>query len=216
LSQIYFISGLGADERVFGRLKLTGTAGIIIRWEQPLEGETIQHYAQRLTGQISTTEEVILIGVSFGGIIAQEISKLLPCKKVIIISSIKSHHELSWLMRLVRISRLNRLFPAPLLKMLGLLVGPYFFNARTPEDRQLLISYIRNTDPLYLRWSTERLLQWESTASPPDLHIHGTSDRIFPFSYIKNAIAVKGGGHFMTLDRANEVSDLINQLLRQT
>ncbi len=214
MAQIYFISGLGADERVFGRLKLTGKPGITIRWLQPLEGETIQHYAQRLTGQMGTTEEIILIGVSFGGIIAQEISRLLPCKKVIIISSIKSQHELSRFMRLVRITRLNRLFPAPVLKVTGLLFGPYFFNARTPEDKQLLISYIRNTDPLYLRWSIDRLLQWESTAGPPDLHIHGTADRIFPFSYIKSAAAVKGGGHFMTLDRANEVSDLINQLLR--
>ena len=38
-------------------------------------------------------ENPVLVGVSFGGIMVQEMSKLLDVKKVIIISSVKLHKE---------------------------------------------------------------------------------------------------------------------------
>jgi pimeloyl-ACP methyl ester carboxylesterase len=74
LKDIYCISGLGADERVFQKLKFQGYQPIHIKWLEPEAGENIANYTQRLTTQIKA-EKPILIGLSFGGIIAVEMSK---------------------------------------------------------------------------------------------------------------------------------------------
>lgn len=52
LKEIYCVSGLGADERVFQKLKFQGYQPVHIQWIEPKPGETIADYAQRLTTQI--------------------------------------------------------------------------------------------------------------------------------------------------------------------
>jgi pimeloyl-ACP methyl ester carboxylesterase len=79
---VYFISGLGADEKVFQFLRLDSIQQIHIKWlkTDPIEG--LRAYASRLTAQIDTSQEVILIGVSFGGLIAQEIGNSFPVSRL--------------------------------------------------------------------------------------------------------------------------------------
>ena len=97
LKDIYCVSGLGADERVFQKLKLEGYQPIHIRWVEPENKESITDYAKRLTEQIKS-DEPILIGLSFGGIIAIEIAKQINTKKVILISSTKNQQEVPFLL----------------------------------------------------------------------------------------------------------------------
>lgn len=93
---VYFISGLGADERSFKYLDLPGVNMHFIQWEKPLKGEKLREYCRKLILQIDTSGDIFLVGLSFGGIVAQEIAKTIAVKKLIIISSIKSPGELSW------------------------------------------------------------------------------------------------------------------------
>lgn len=72
LKDIYCVSGLGADERVFQKLKFQGYQPVHICWVEPNLEESIAEYAKRLTIQIKS-ERPILIGLSFGGIMAVEI-----------------------------------------------------------------------------------------------------------------------------------------------
>ena len=66
---VYFISGLGADKRVFSKLQLDDQFSVnYIEWIAPLKKETLQHYASRLVTQIDTTKPFQLVGLSFGGI----------------------------------------------------------------------------------------------------------------------------------------------------
>jgi len=73
---VYFISGLGADERVFQFLDLSEIEHRFIKWNVPQKNESLPSYCKRLTEQINVQQEVILIGISFGGMIAQEITKV--------------------------------------------------------------------------------------------------------------------------------------------
>ncbi|WP_221394889.1 hypothetical protein [Dyadobacter sp. NIV53] len=86
--EIYIFSGLGADERVFQRLDFSESSAIFIKWIIPLNNETIEHYATRLLDQIHTTQPV-LIGLSFGGIMAVEVAKQIDTEKIILIASAK-------------------------------------------------------------------------------------------------------------------------------
>ncbi|SHF60036.1 alpha/beta hydrolase [Pedobacter caeni] len=208
--KVYFISGLGADERVFQFLDLPGIEKIYIKWIDPQDQESLASYAKRLITQIELTEDVILLGISFGGIIAQEIAKIIPCKKVLIVSSIKSAQEFSWQLSLVSSSRIYKLFPAKILKWSNLLTADYYFSTTSKEESQLLHQIIKETDNRFMLWAIDRLMTWKN-ANPQKniIHIHGTSDRIFPISPIKSDIKIQGGGHFMMVNKSTELSKII-------
>ncbi|MDY7021951.1 MAG: alpha/beta hydrolase, partial [Cyanobacteriota bacterium] len=110
LKDVYFISGLGADKRVFRRLKTEGYQPVHIDWIEPEKGESISDYAQRLATQIKS-ENPILVGLSFGGLIAVEMAKHLNPEKVILISSAKNHTEVPPYFKLFRWFPIHRIFP---------------------------------------------------------------------------------------------------------
>ena len=106
MKTIYCISGLGADERAFSKLKIDGYSLRVIPWLMPEPGETIQHYATRMRAIIDDPEP-ILMGLSFGGMLCAEIAKQIPVQKLILISSVKS--KLSNSTPLVVVNLVNKL-----------------------------------------------------------------------------------------------------------
>ena len=58
----------------------------------------------------------MLIGVSFGGVLVQEMAKHIDCKKIIIISSVKSNRELPKHMRLAKLTNAHKLLPTKWIK----------------------------------------------------------------------------------------------------
>jgi len=212
MSTIYFISGLGADERAFQHLQQNGITGKHIRWVTPRKHENLRDYCARLTDQIDTRSGIILVGVSFGGIVAQEISKLIAVDKVIILSSIKSANECSWRLNLARTLGLYKLAPSRFLKWTNLLACDYYFSIRTKADRQLLHMIIRDIDSSFMKWAVAELMQWKGDAANlAVVHIHGDKDRIFPIGRIRNAITIAGGSHFMVVNRAKEIAAIIEK-----
>jgi hypothetical protein len=99
--RVYFISGLGADKRAFYKIKLPqGYQSVFLDWIVPLAGESFPDYAKRFSKSINQDEEFVLIGLSFGGMLASEIAKIVSPKKLIIISSLSSYKELPWYFKL--------------------------------------------------------------------------------------------------------------------
>lgn len=211
MHNVYFVSGLGADHRVFQFLTLHNVKQTHICWIAPKNKENIQDYALRLIAQIDTSQPVILIGVSFGGIIAQEIAQHIPTEKVIIISSIKSWKELSLPMRLIRATQFHKLFPTPLLQWLNLLTANYYFGIESPQESKLLKTIIKDSDEAFTLWAMDAIINWKSNYQTPNLvHLHGTKDRIFPNKNIKNVQWIEQGGHFMIANKADEISKWLN------
>ncbi len=214
MQTIYFISGLGADERVFQFLHLPNVQPVHIQWETPAHNEPLPHYCRRLIKQIDTTKPVTLIGLSFGGIIAREIAKIITVQKLIIISSIKTRHEMDWKLKFVSRTRAYMLAPAWFLKWSNKFTGNYYFGIKTKAESTLLKAIIKDTDPVFLKWAIARIMTWTNEDTDGlTLHIHGSADRIFPISAIHNATVIKGGGHFMVVNRAQEVAELIMQYM---
>ena len=94
--QLYCVPGLGASPKIFENLDLPEDWIDIhfLEWKIPLSlEETIEHYAERMCRDIHH-KNPILLGVSFGGVMVQEMAKVIDTKKIILVSSIKSHHEL--------------------------------------------------------------------------------------------------------------------------
>jgi pimeloyl-ACP methyl ester carboxylesterase len=212
MKTIYYISGLGADERVFKYLNLQGVNEKYIKWETPQQHEKLQDYCKRLIRQIDEIKDIILVGVSFGGIVAQEISKMIKVDKVIILSSIKSVEEMDWQLHLVRILGLYKLAPSRFLKLCNLLTGNYYFSTKTKAESDLLRLIIKDTDRFFMKWAIAEIMKWDNRAMVQNLtHIHGEEDRIFPIKNIQNATGIRGGGHFMIVNKANEITEIIQK-----
>ncbi len=210
--KVHFISGLGADERVFKHLDLPAVEKVFIQWIKPLKRESMEHYATRLMAQIDITQDVYLIGVSFGGMIAQEIAKQLVCKKVIIISSIQNHQSLSWQLKIVRLLQLHLLMPKFLLKWSNLLSANYYFSVKSRAEVGLLHQIIQDTDFDFAHWAIHQVINWQMPANSPTniAHIHGTADRIFPINkHFGHFTPVEQGGHFMIVNKSAIISAFI-------
>ncbi len=81
---LYIFSGLGADERVFQKLIFSDHNTTYVKWILPEPNEPIEKYASRLVVQIKANNP-IFIGLSFGGIMAVEVAKLIHTEKIIAI-----------------------------------------------------------------------------------------------------------------------------------
>lgn len=207
---LYFISGLGADERVFQKLTLPDQYKINhIKWPELSENETLHSYCHKISELIDKSQEFSLIGLSFGGIVATELTKFLKPKLLIIISSVSTRNELPFYYKICGSLGLNKLAPAFIMNK----VYPFtywFFGVTEPEDKKLLKQVIKDTSPKFLKWAINEILNWKNKIRPNNLyHIHGTSDRLFPYKQTKADKAVENGGHLMVYTNADTVSNLI-------
>jgi pimeloyl-ACP methyl ester carboxylesterase len=213
-STIYFISGLGADWRMFQFLKLPiGQTYKHVEWLEPLSlDEPIQEYVKRLTFQIKDPDP-ILIGLSFGGVIAIELAKIIKVKKLIIISSLATHHSLPKLYSLAGKANFHKLIPFWLMKSVHP-VAPLFFGAHTPFEKALLKDVMLNINEKFLRWSLGQLFTWKQEKPLPNLiQLHGTKDRILPLCQRAGLIKVTGGEHLMVLHQADEINSILSKIL---
>jgi pimeloyl-ACP methyl ester carboxylesterase len=211
---LYFISGLGADKRVFQKLTISETFTIHhLEWVQVIPEETLAQYCNRLTGQINLDEPFVLIGLSFGGVVAIELSRKIKPVKIILISSIARTEEAGMLNRVLGRLKLYRIIPVRFLLTPSRFLFR-LFGAHTREEKDLLTGILQDTDPDFFRWSLDRLFSWKNEWEPEHLlHIHGTGDKIIPYSERMQAIPVKGGEHLMVYSKAEEISGLLRKYL---
>ncbi len=210
--ELYVFSGLGADERVFQRLDFSGFSTTFIKWVVPQENETIEHYSTRLLDQITTTKPT-LIGLSFGGLIAVEVAKQIDTEKVILIASVKTKSEIPFYYRFAGHLRIHRLLPTRLLKKSNLMTN-WFFGTSSTFDKKLLKQILNDTDTTFLKWAIDKVARWTNQTQTKNIfHIHGTSDRILPFKYIDCNSIIKNGGHLMTINKAEELNNVLRREL---
>jgi len=200
------------QERVFQKLDLSAWDVTFIEWINPMKDEALDKYATRLLLQIKTNKPV-LIGLSFGGIIAIEVAKRIEIENIILISSVKTKYELPSYYRFSGKLGLIKFLPTSLMKKANL-INYWFFGVRSSIDRRLLREVLRDTDNAFFQWAIGRVASWTNTEILPDIfHIHGSSDRILPFRFVQADHTIKGGGHMMVLNKSSEIDALLVKLL---
>jgi len=210
----YFITGLGADERVFSKLALPNIEQIHLEWEIASSDDTLASYANKLLAQIDIEEPVILIGLSFGGMLAVELSKLIPDCQTIIISSAATPSTIP-----AKYKWLGKWFdkvPFSVFRQATPLTY-YLFGVKTKENQSLLKEVLVHTDEAFFRWAISAVLSWDNNLFPSNFtHIHGTKDRILPLADSSDdVIRMEGGGHLMVLDKAVLLSSVLNRVIHR-
>lgn len=213
MKHIYCISGFGADERVFAKLDFGNNDVHFIQWKIPEKNETLASYARRMQQEIVHANP-ILIGLSFGGMMAIEIAKLIPVEKVILISSIRDRYELPFYMKLTAALRFNKIIPLKPYKILERIEN-YNLGVETEGEKQLLREYRKNISQAYTDFAINEIVNWKNERSPEKvIHIHGTNDHIFPIKYIHNPdYVINGGGHLLLMNNADEVNQILKKEL---
>ena len=209
--KLYGISGLGADKRVFEYLDLDCKL-IPIEWIEPLKNETIESYSIRISKSINREEDFGIMGVSFGGLVAVEISKRLNPKLTILISSAETKLELRLIYRIIGKTKLLKLIPQFLFDP-PRIIADWIFGA---VNKKLLNQILNDTDLYFAKWAVNQLTNWSNIEklSNPVLKIGGTHDKLIPPN--KNQRLIEKGEHFMIVDRAYEISQIINEIIRKT
>lgn len=213
---VYLVPGLAADISIFEYIRLPEAEFVVhtIPWKLPNKKESLAEYAKRMCEEVKH-DYCVLIGVSFGGVMVQEMSKYLNLKKLIIISSVKSKHELPSRMKLVRRTKAYKLFPTSLVSKVDnwekLAFGDF-----AKKRAALYQKYLAVRDKTYLDWAIEKMVCWDQEKAPEGLiHIHGDKDIVFPIANIKNCITVKGGTHIMIVNRAKWFSDQLPKIIKE-
>jgi pimeloyl-ACP methyl ester carboxylesterase len=210
MANLYCITGLGADHRFFANLSVKGHTLIPLLWVQFSKTDTLQSYAVKMATQIPE-QNPIIIGLSFGGMLATEIANHMPVKKLVLISSAKTANEAGYrsgILKALHNFTPSFIFNLPLSPLI------FLFGAHTSDERTLLKDVIQKSDPALVKWSIGAILSWRNNIYPNDtIHIHGTSDRIILPAGVKPTHWIKDGSHIMIYNRPEEISNIISGCL---
>ena len=211
---IYFMPGLAASSKIFEHITLPEDKFELhfLEWLIPLSvKESIENYAKRMAEYV-IEENPVLVGVSFGGIVVQEMSKHLKTNKVIIISSVKSNTEFSKRLKILQQTKAYKLFPAKVISNIEDF-SMVAFGEFTKKRLAMYKKYLSVRDPDYLTWAIDHVLNWQQTTPQENIvHIHGKEDHIFPIKNIKNCIAIEKGTHIMILTKAKTIGKIISNV----
>lgn len=199
---VYLMPGMAAGPDIFEHIHLPQNRFKIhlLRWKPPKKNESLAHYAHRMCVDVKARNPV-LIGVSLGGIVVQEMSRFLSLKRLIIISSVKTKYELPRRMQFARNTGIYRFLPMSLVshvnKIQGLPLGDF-----VKKRLRLYQRYMEVNDKNYLNWAVKSVVCWNrETVIDGMIHIHGEKDIVFPIKYINDCIVVPEGTHIMIINK---------------
>ncbi len=178
------------------------------------KGSTLADFASALAARVDKGRAHALVGVSMGGLVAQELAALTGPQRVVIISSWKGPHEMPAPIKVLRGTHPEKLLSRAFIQR----TKPFLrwqMGADTPEDVALLDALLEVHTAAQLQVQVAAVLQWNGPprAVPGLVHLHGDRDHLMPLGPIRDAVVVKGGGHLMVHTLAPTISALLQRAL---
>jgi pimeloyl-ACP methyl ester carboxylesterase len=211
---IYLFPGQGSDYRIFKELDWKDSYDTVnMHFPVPKKNETLSEYALRFIPLIDTSSDFILLGVSLGGMICTELTDTLNPKRTILISSAKKSEELPGRYTFQKSIRLNRMIPKKTVKKGAIILQP-IVEPDSKEDLVFFRSMLGSKDPTYLKRTVNMIINWQRTGYNPDIvHIHGDKDHTIPIKNVEADYVIENGSHMMVYTRAEEITEILNEIL---
>ncbi len=212
---VYCMPGMAANPKIFEYLDFPEPYQLFyLKWFSPKRKESLGAYALRMCSYIKH-DNPILIGVSFGGVLVQEMASHIAVRKVVIVSSIKSNLELPLPMKMAQKTNAHKLLPTQWIKNIDTLT--LFAFGKGIKTRLLLYQkYLSECDPDYLNWAIDCLVHWNQDQVSQDvLHIHGVKDTVFPIKNLLPHYIPIPGGHAAIITQAKWFNDELPKLLSE-
>lgn len=210
-TRILLLTGMSPDVRIFDGIIPRLPDAEVVPWLDPRPHESIPDYALRLADSIGVSGDVIVCGVSFGGIVARELAVHLRAKACVLVSSIRSVRQLPpWFRVFVPFARFRL---EAMMDAIGTTASVWPQRIRTRSTARL--TKLGGDAGSWHRWATASVLRWHASSDldrVPLVQIHGDRDKTFPIRYVDPDISIPGGGHEMALTHASEISRILGGL----
>ena len=211
---VYLMPGMAANPTIFEHIKFPESQFKIhwLEWLIPEKNEPLESYAKRMITCVKH-DNIVLLGVSFGGILVQEMSKYMNLRKLIVVSSVKSKHELPKRMKVMKFTKAYKLLPTQLIANIDVL-AKYAFGEAITKRIDLYKKYLSVSDKQYLDWAIENVIEWnQEQPNENAIYIHGDKDVVFPHSCGGNCMVVKGGSHIMIINKYKWFNENLPKLI---
>ena len=214
LIHVYLMPGMAANPSIFEHIKLPQDQFEIhwLEWVIPFKDEPLSDYARRMTQQIKN-DNIVLLGVSFGGILVQEMAKIISVRKLFVVSSVISRNQLPKRFKILKKTKAYKLLPTQLIGNIDLL-AKYAFGEFIKKRINLYRKYLSVNSKDYLDWAIKQMVCWDQD-SPLEgvIQIHGEKDGVFTNSCNGSCIVVKDGSHIMILNKYRWFNENLPKLI---
>ncbi len=213
-----FIPGLGADARVFEEYVKAFPDSVVLEWLPPMPAEDLETYARRLARSVTPSPPCIVVGLSFGGMLAPYIAEELGAEYCVLLASAKSGRDFPRCYRAGRF--LCRWFPWFILREIALgkcgvrvlnwLPGSKWRSVREQflgSPTRQMFHFLR----MILDWAFESSQEVPERKTPL-LQIHGEKDRLIPIKNVRPDVVIPGGGHLFLLTHFDAVLPILHDL----
>jgi pimeloyl-ACP methyl ester carboxylesterase len=181
----------------------------VIDWIAPVSATSISEYAVELVAEFGLDASCDLVGVSFGGMVAQEVARLLGTPLCFVVSSASSSSEFRLTQRLL--ARLPQVGDQAILRTVGAVAE------RWPRSSSSMGTVrarkFQGQNGVWFRWATSAALRWRPVPyrQAGVVRIHGDRDRTFPHAVQHAEIVIPGAGHMLALTHSSELAKAIRQ-----
>jgi len=223
MPKLFLFTGLGASVRLFERLRVPGVELSIVELTVPELGDDLPAYARRLGEAQGLTQDSLVGGCSFGGMIAAEIAMQCGARVCIQIGSALSPRQIP--AHLKAAEWCSRLLPDFVFRHCPrdsrLLMR--YFEPLGATEREILMDMLLRADVTLVRRGAKMILRWRgvSKLSCPHFIVHGDADRQIRAPRVSDVPAeavlqlIAGAGHVFTLTHAQAVSTFIGQAVER-
>ncbi len=210
---IILLPGLGLDERLFATQQSDLPNIQVPQWIRPGYWESLPEYARRLARSVDPGGPCYVGGMSFGGMVALEMSRHLDCRGCFLISSIRSREELPpW----ARILAPGVWLLPPRCDLIGAALGALLLwtvaRSFPPRWRQFCVHLSKIRAPL-MPWACRAAVRWKPTQPfpCPIYQIHGDHDPILPHQATRPDQLIPRGGHLLPLTHPFVITEFLQR-----
>jgi pimeloyl-ACP methyl ester carboxylesterase len=180
---IYLIPGLGADHGNYPSPWDELPNCTCLRWPEYHGKASMPEVARFVANAWQLPPDAILVGTSFGGMLACELAKILPVHALVLVASTTARDHFT---STAKMKRLTRVLPLRLVQMLMRASRPLlekiWGRSPTPVARAVLdsIQMFSSCQAGFYRDMFQAISAWEGLAEHPPrlIRIHGRQDKI--------------------------------------
>lgn len=213
--RVILLPGMGVDGRMFGAQRAAGFEFECPPMPMPGRGDTMADYAARVRDLLRLDGPCVVGGVSFGGMVACELSRITRAECVLLIASCASVKAIPGYLRPVE--WVSRIIPDFLIRRRAVLSARMMAHFEGLDDAQyqLLRTMVTDTEVTKLRRFARLILNWKAPNSYPcPIHqIHGSRDMVIPLRRVRPEEVVPGGGHLINMTHSREVNAFVARYL---
>jgi len=208
---LVYLPGMGADSRLYKNITVANTSSQYLDWISPDRMEDLSSYAQRMVASIQHPNPV-LVGSSFGGVVALEMAKIIEVKHVVLLGAPSCLADFSMAVRLgLRLG-------APFRSWVKFAPNRWVARAlqvNSEEDRALFLKMLTEVPQEVIPFGVKALSVWRPEVMVGFVQIVGQHDWIVKQAKQGDVHVVQGAGHCVTLDRPDAVNKILSLIMKQ-